>query len=106
MLKALEENPELSKRQLAKQHGISLGKANYSLSALMDKGWIKTRNFRKSQNRLAYAYVFTPSVLRRKGQLTFRFLERKRREFDTLRREIAALDAELNSISRTEDDNA
>ena len=96
VLKALEANPNLSQRQLASELGISVGKANYCIKALIDRGWVKARNFRNSDNKLAYAYVLTPSGIRRKSQLTMRFLERKRREFEALRREIAMLSAELD----------
>ncbi len=95
VLKALDANPNLSQRQLAAELGISVGKANYCIKALIDKGWVKARNFRNSDNKLAYAYVLTPNGIRRKSQLTIRFLERKRREFEALRREIAVLSAEL-----------
>ena len=96
VLKALEANPNLSQRQLANELGISVGKANYCIKALIDKGWIKARNFRNSANKLAYTYMLTPSGIRRKSQLTIRFLERKRREFEALRHEIAVLSAELD----------
>ena len=96
MLKALEANPNLSQRQLANELGISVGKANYCIKALIDKGWIKARNFRNSANKLAYTYMLTPSGIRRKTQLTMRFLEHKRGEFEALRREIAVLSAELD----------
>ena len=96
VLKALEANPNLSQRQLATELGISVGKANYCIKALIDKGWVKARNFRDTGNKLAYAYVLTPKGIRRKSQLTMRFLERKRREFEALRHEIAVLSAELD----------
>ena len=96
MLKALEANPELSQRQLANELGISVGKANYCIKALIDAGWVKARNFRNSNNKLAYAYVLTPSGMRRKTKLTLRFLEHRRREYEALRREIAVLSAELD----------
>ena len=96
VLKALEANPNLSQRQLATELGISVGKANYCIKALIDKGWVKARNFRHSDNKLGYAYVLTPSGIRRMTQLTTRFLEHKRREFEALRREIADLSAELS----------
>ena len=96
VLKALEANPNVSQRQLAAELGISVGKANYCLKALIDKGWVKARNFRNSDNKLAYAYMLTPSGIRRRTQLTMRFLELKRREFEALQREIAALSAELD----------
>ena len=96
VLKALEANPNLSQRQLASELGISVGKANYCIKALIDKGWVKARNFRNSDNKLAYAYMLTPSGIRRRTQLTMRFLELKRREFEALQREIAVLRAELD----------
>ena len=96
MLKALEANPNLSQRQLATELGISVGKANYCIKALIDAGWVKARNFRNSNNKLAYTYLLTPSGMRRKTKLTLRFLEHRRREFEALRREIAVLSAELD----------
>jgi EPS-associated MarR family transcriptional regulator len=96
VLRALEANPNLSQRQLATELGISVGKANYCIKALIDKGWVKSRNFRNSDNKLAYAYLLTPSGIRRKTRLTMRFLENKRFEFEALRREIAVLSAELD----------
>jgi len=96
VLKALEANPNLSQRQLATELGISVGKANYCVKALIDAGWVKARNFRNSNNKLAYAYVLTPSGIRRKTKLTMRFLEHRRCEFEALRREIAVLSAELD----------
>jgi len=95
-LKILEANPNLSQRQIAAELGVSVGKANYCVKALTDKGWVKARNFRNNDNKLAYAYILTPSGIREKAQLTARFLERKRREFEALRREIAMLSAELD----------
>ena len=96
VLRALEANPKLSQRQLATELGISVGKANYCIKALIDKGWVKARNFRTSGNKLAYAYLLTPSGIRRKSQLTMRFLEHKRSEFEALQREIAVLSAEVD----------
>ena len=92
----LEANPNLSQRQIAAELGVSVGKANYCIKALTDKGWVKSRNFRNSNNKIAYAYILTPSGIRQKAQLTARFLEHKRREFEALRREIALLSAELD----------
>jgi len=95
VLRALEANPNLSQRQLAAELGISVGKANYCIKALIDKGWVKARNFRNSKNKLACAYVLTPSGIRRKTKLTMHFLQHSRCEFEALRREIAALSTEL-----------
>ena len=99
VLKALEANPNITQRQLATELGISVGKANYCIRALIDKGWIKARNFWNSDNKLAYAYVLTPRGMRRSTQLAMRFLELKRGEFEALQREIAVLSAELDEQS-------
>ena len=96
VLKALEANPNLSQRQLATELGISVGKANYCIKALINAGWVKARNFQNSNNKLAYAYVLTPRGIRRKAKLTMQFLEQRRREFEALRHEIAALSAEVD----------
>jgi EPS-associated MarR family transcriptional regulator len=95
LLRQLTESPDLSQRELASRLGLSLGKTNYCLRALIDKGWVKVNNFRNSQNKLAYAYVLTPSGLRAKGNATTEFLRRKQVEFENLEREIAALRREV-----------
>lgn len=95
VLRALEQQPDLSQRQLADMLGVSLGKANYLLRALLDKGLLKARNFRNSQNKLAYAYLVTPGGLAEKAALTRGYLERKSQEYEALRDEIERLRAEL-----------
>ncbi len=96
LLKLLEERPELTQRELAGELGVSLGKANYCLRSLIEKGWVKAENFRNSHNKLAYAYILTPSGIARKIDVTRRFLKRKQEEYERLRREIAALEAEVD----------
>jgi EPS-associated MarR family transcriptional regulator len=95
ILRQLSERPEQSQRELARVLGLSLGKTNYCLHALIEKGWIKARNFRNSNNKLAYAYALTPSGLRVKARATIAFLDRKQREFENLRHQIEALRAEV-----------
>lgn len=95
LLRQLTESPDLSQRELARRLGLSLGKTNYCLRALIDKGWVKVNNFRNSQNKLAYAYVLTPTGLRAKGIATTAFLRRKQEEFLQLEREIADLRTEV-----------
>ena len=97
-MKMFEANPNLSQRQIAAELGISVGKANYCIKALTDRGWVKARKFRNSDNKLAYAYILTPSGIRRKAQLTVRFLEHRRREFEEIKREIAMLSAEIEGV--------
>jgi EPS-associated MarR family transcriptional regulator len=96
-LRLLEQQPSLSQREVSRALGLSLGKTNYLLHALLDKGWIKVQNFRRSDNKLAYAYLLTPSGLRHKVALTRSFLNRKEAEFDLLRRAIGELKAELQA---------
>ena len=96
VLRLLARKPELSQRDLATELGVSLGKTNYVLHALLDKGFLKMRNFRRSDNKVAYAYVLTPSGIREKLRMTRAFLQRKEIEFDSLRHTINALASELN----------
>jgi EPS-associated MarR family transcriptional regulator len=95
VLRALEQQPDMNQRQLAEQLGVSLGKTNYLLRALVDKGMLKARNFRNSQNKLAYAYLLTPSGMAQKAELTRGYLERKTAEYETLKEEIERLKADL-----------
>ena len=95
VLRLLEQRPEMSQRELSEALGLSLGKTHYVLHALLDKGLVKARNFRRSGNKLAYAYVLTPTGLREKLHLTRAFLARKEGEFEQLRHTIAALKNEL-----------
>ena len=99
LIKFIEEDPDISQRELAKAMGISLGKTNYCLKALMDKGWLKARNFKNSNNKIAYAYVLTPRGLREKAKITGRFLKRKVTEYEMLKSEIAQLRREVSKSS-------
>ena len=94
LLKTLEENPGLSQRDLAKRLGVSLGKINYCLNALVAKGSVKINNFRNSDNKLAYAYLLTPSGVEQKARMTVEFLQVKVQEYERLRAEIAELKRE------------
>ena len=99
VLRLLEQRPNMSQRELSNALGLSLGKTHYVLHALVDKGLLKVRNFRRSGNKLAYAYVLTPTGLSEKLRLTKAFLKRKEAEFEALRRSIAALRSELTEGS-------
>ena len=99
VLRALEQQSDLSQRQLADMLGVSLGKANYLLHALLDKGLLKARNFRNSQNKLAYAYLLTPSGIAQKAELTRGYLERKTAEYKALKGEIERLKADLEEAA-------
>jgi EPS-associated MarR family transcriptional regulator len=84
----LEANPEMSQRDLARELGVSLGKVNYCLRALTEKGWIKATNFKNSQNKAAYMYLLTPSGIQQRASLAVRFLQAKMEEYEALRAEI------------------
>jgi EPS-associated MarR family transcriptional regulator len=91
ILRILEEEPGISQRDLARQLGVSLGKANYCLQALIEKGWIKANNFKNSNNKKAYMYLLTRRVIAEKTRVTARFLDRKVAEIEALQREIEIL---------------
>ena len=95
LIRLLEANPEMSQRDVARELGISLGKTNYCLRALIRKGFIKAANFKNSQNRTAYMYLLTPRGIEEKAKLTLRFLQIKMREYETLRVEIKQLQREV-----------
>ena len=97
-LRLLEENPEISQRELAEALSVSVGAANYCLKALVEKGWVKLENFQKNPNKLGYLYLLTPMGIAAKAQLTARFLRRKVAEYDALRAEIDQLQAEVDGL--------
>ena len=94
LLKTLEENPGLSQRKLAKQLGVSLGKVNYCLNKLIEKGSLKINNFRNSQNKMAYAYLLTPQGIESQARMTVEFLKIKMQEYERLRAEVEELQRE------------
>jgi MarR family transcriptional regulator, temperature-dependent positive regulator of motility len=97
LLKLLEAHPEYSQRQMAGALGVSVGKTHYVLKALLNKGWVKAQKFQRSANKLGYVYRLTPHGLTHRLQLTQSFLVRKEEEYLTLKSEIAALRAELET---------
>jgi EPS-associated MarR family transcriptional regulator len=100
LLKLLEPNPELSQRQVARALGISLGKVNYCLKALVEKGWIKAANFKNSKNKSAYTYLLTPRGIEGKARFTGKFLRIKMREYEALRTEIEQIRADARRQMR------
>ena len=94
LLKTLEENPGLSQRDLAKRLGVSLGKINFCLNALVEKGSLKISNFRNSDSKLAYAYLLTPHGMESRARMTVEFLKYKIQEYERLKNEIAELQRE------------
>lgn len=97
ILKLVADNSEISQRELAKALGISLGKTNYCLKALIEKGSLKVRNFKNSKNKLAYMYLLTPSGIEEKSTITLSFLKTKIKEYELLNEEIILLKQETKS---------
>jgi len=95
LLRLLAERPDATQRQLADALGVSLGKTNYCVKALLDKGWVKARNFKNSKQKLAYSYILTPSGIEAKAGITARFLQRKKAEYEALKAEIEQLTEEV-----------
>jgi len=91
ILKLVEGNPSISQRELAEQLGISLGKANFCLKALINVGLLKATNFRNNKNKLAYMYLLTPTGIEEKALITLRFLKHKLGEYEALQAEIEEL---------------
>lgn len=98
-LRLIERQPELTQRELAAELGVSVGKANYVLAALIEKGLIKARNFKNSRNKIAYAYYLTPSGIEEKARTTVSFLKRKMHEYEQMKREIEELKQEMEGKS-------
>jgi EPS-associated MarR family transcriptional regulator len=100
LLKLLKANPELSQRELASELGVSLGKANYCLKALIEKGLIKAVNFKNSRSKMAYLYLLTPRGAEEKTRVAVRFLQRKAAEYEELRIEIEEMRNEAAKSGR------
>ena len=96
VLRILKDNPKMTQRQMAQELGLSLGKTNYVVRALIDKGWVKLSNFKRSDNKLGYIYLLTPEGLSEKTMLAQNFLNRKSEEYNRLKKEIEILKKELN----------
>ena len=103
LLKLLENDPELSQRAIAREMNISLGKANYCLHALIDKGIIKAKNFYRNNNKSAYAYYLTPKGIDEKARVTLKFLQRKLDEYEALKTEIEEIRKEAATIRNNAD---
>ncbi len=96
-LKILEENPDLSQRHLARELNLSLGKANYLINALIEKGYLKAKRFKNSNNKQAYTYYLTPEGIKKKLELTYQLFRMKSNEFEQLQREIRVLEQEIKA---------
>ena len=99
IFKQIQDNPEITQRELASKAGVSVGKANYCLKALMDKGLIKAINFKNSRSKAAYLYKLTPQGIEEKAKLTVRFLKYKMAEYDRIKAEIEELRTECDDLA-------
>ena len=88
VLRKIQSKPDSTQRELAKELGFSVGKLNYCIKALMGKGLIKIRNFKKNPDKLVYIYILTPEGIAAKAKLTLNFMKRKMKEYDELKSEI------------------
>jgi EPS-associated MarR family transcriptional regulator len=98
ILKSLEQDSCPTQRQLSDNLDVSLGKVNYCIKSLIEKGFIKVNNFRNNKNKIQYSYLLTPKGIEEKAKLTLDFIRIKTQEYDTLRQEIESLKQEANSI--------
>jgi EPS-associated MarR family transcriptional regulator len=102
LLRKLEINPEYTQRELSQEMGVSLGKVNYCMKKLTEKGWVKLTNFSHNPNKLSYVYLLTSKGIEEKSKLTFSFLKRKIIEYEILKKEINELKLESEEITNEE----
>ena len=102
LLRKLESNPEYTQRELSQEMGVSLGKVNYCMKKLVEKGWVKLMNFSHNPNKVGYIYLLTPQGIEEKTKLTFKFLKIKMKEYEILKKEISILkqDTEQSESSK------
>ena len=98
ILKSLEQDSCSTQRQLSNNLGVSLGKVNYCIKSLIEKGFIKVNNFRNNKNKIQYSYLLTPKGIEEKAKLTLDFIRIKTQEYDTLRQEIESLRQDVKNI--------
>jgi EPS-associated MarR family transcriptional regulator len=101
VLREITKNPEMTQRELSSRLGISLGKINFLMNALIQKGFVKAHNFKNSKNKKAYLYYLTSRGFEEKARITYRFLRRKMKEYEQLNEEIRQLRQEVNDIRIT-----
>ncbi|MDC3315691.1 MarR family EPS-associated transcriptional regulator [Candidatus Thioglobus sp.] len=99
LLRKLESSPESTQRELSQEMGVSLGKVNYCIRKLTEKGLIKITNFKQNPNKMGYAYLLTPRGIEEKSRLTFSFLKRKVNEYEILKKEINELQLESEEMT-------
>lgn len=100
VLRLMSERPDMTQRQLSESLGVSLGKTNFIVRAVLSRGWVKAENFRRSNNKLGYIYVLTPQGIAQRVRLTQTFIARKEHEYESLRGEIDRLRTEMLNLNR------
>ena len=98
LLRKLEVNPECTQRELSKEMGVSLGKVNYCMKKLIEKGWVKLINFSRNPNKVGYTYLLTPKGMEEKSRLTYAFLKIKMEEYEMLKDEISKLKQDTEKL--------
>ena len=98
LLRKFEANPEYTQRELSKEMGVSLGKVNYCINKLVEKGWVKLTNFNRNPNKVGYIYLLTPKGIEEKTRLTFAFLKIKMEEYEMLKEEISSLKLDTEKL--------
>lgn len=98
ILREISENPQVTQRELSSRVGLSLGKINFLIKAMVNKGFVKAVNFKNSKNKMVYLYFLTPSGIEETARVTCRFLKRKTEEYEKLAQEIRQLEKEVNSM--------
>ena len=96
LMRAIDANPQITQRELSTHLGMSLGKINFLIKAMVEKGFIKADNFKNSKNKIAYLYCLTPKGIEEKAKITYRFLKWKVAEYEKLEQEIQQLQKEVN----------
>ena len=100
ILKSLEQDSRFTQRQLSNNLGVSLGKVNYCIKSLIEKGFIKVNNFKNNKNKIQYSYLLTQKGIEEKAKLTLDFIRIKTQEYDTLKQEIKNLKREAKNMDR------
>ena len=101
LLRKLEANPEYTQRELSQEMGVSLGKINYCMKKLTEKGWVKLTNFSHNSNKVGYIYLLTPKGIENKTKLTIEFLKIKIKEYEILQEEIDILKKDVNQLKES-----
>ena len=98
LLRKLEDNPNYTQRELSREMGVSLGKVNYCMKKLIEKGWVKLSNFNNNKDKVSYIYLLTPKGIEKKAKLTIEFLKTKIKEYQILQEEIEMLKQDINQL--------